>query len=207
VGFSSNLRGTEPRLTYRIAIGAKKRAELAVSHLVTTRRLKVATDELQKLRQEVAYLDVADPSRIQAVQVPVVESMTWKWKLHLPQGRYWLHTSTLDIPVSDLPDNGQCSFDAPEEPFTMTVALRKDHLGQWQLVVTIPNGTMRIGIADDDAGWLTSNAGYSSNGVTQGKTQVFEPGKPLELLRVRAHRKRPDGSSSKHCSDGPTQLP
>ena len=36
---------------------------LAVSHLVTTKRLKVATDEVQKLRQEVGYLDVADPRR------------------------------------------------------------------------------------------------------------------------------------------------
>ena len=71
---------------------------LAVSHLVTTRRLKVATDELQKLRQEAGYLDVADPSRIHAVQVPTLETMTWKWKLHLPPSRqYWLHTSTVDI--------------------------------------------------------------------------------------------------------------
>src|SRR5678816_3137100 len=71
---------------------------LAVSHLVTTRRLKVATEEVHKLRQEVGYLDVADPSRVHAVQVPTLETMTWKWKLHLPPGRQcWLYTSITDI--------------------------------------------------------------------------------------------------------------
>jgi len=49
---------------------------LAVSHLVTTWRLKEASSELQKLREEVGYLDVADPSRIYAVQVSTLETMT-----------------------------------------------------------------------------------------------------------------------------------
>src|SRR6185436_3135668 len=120
---------------------------LAVSHLVTTWRLKEASSELQKLREEVGYLDVADPSRIHAVQVSTLETLTWKWKLHLPPGQqYWLHTSTLEIPATGLPGAGQLRLIAPEEPITLTVALRKDHLGQWQLVASIPNGTMRIGI-------------------------------------------------------------
>ena len=111
---------------------------LAVSHLVTTRRLKVTTDEVQKLRQEVGYLDVADPRRIHAVQVPTLETMTWKWKPHLPPGRqYWLHTSTVDIPATGLPDSGQWRLSSSEETITLTVALRKDHLNQWQLVATL----------------------------------------------------------------------
>jgi Site-specific recombinase XerD len=41
-----------------------------------------------------------------------------------------------------LPDNGQWRLSAPEEPITLAVALRKDHLGQWQLVASLPDGTL-----------------------------------------------------------------
>lgn len=131
-----------------------------------------------------------------------VKKLTWtKGKVSWKKGK--VSGTTLEIPATGLPDNGQWIFSAPEEPITLTVALRKDHLGQWQLVATIPNGTMRIGIADDDASWITNNAGYSSGGVTSGKTTVFEPGQPVGLLRVRAYRKNPDGSSS--IGDGPAK--
>lgn len=106
---------------------------LATSHLVTTWRLKQSTEEIGRLREELGYLNVVDESRIHALQIRSVESMQWKWRLHLPPGpRYSLHIVTRNIPSSGLPDTGSWTFNAPDKPMTITVALRKDHLGQWQ---------------------------------------------------------------------------
>ena len=163
---------------------------------------KEASSELQKLRQEVGYLDVADPSRIHAVQVPGVESMLWKWRLHLPPGRqYSLHTATLDIPAAGFPVGGKWTFDAPEGANTLTVALRKDHLGQWQMVASLPQGTVRIGIADDDAAGLRAITA-SPRAVSVRARRRYRAGPARGNARVHAHRNGRNGTST---PDGPAK--
>src|SRR3954470_7646684 len=77
---------------------------LAISHITTTGRLHQATKENRKLRAELGYLEITDQSQIHAIQVPSVESMFWKWRLHLPAGRqYSLKMVTRDVATKGFP--------------------------------------------------------------------------------------------------------
>jgi hypothetical protein len=170
---------------------------LGISHLVTSWRLQEVADENRKLRSELGLLDIDDPRKIHAIQVPTVESMSWKWRLHLPaQRKCSLQIVTQDIPEKGFPTHGAWGFTTPEEPFTLTVAMRRDHLGQWQVVATDRGGTMRTGIPDKDASWLIKSDGYVSQGVGIGETQRFALGQPVELLRLRVYKRNPGGGSS-----------
>src|SRR5687767_718661 len=95
---------------------------LSVSHFMTTWRLKQATEEIQQLRSEAGYLEVTDKQRIYALQVPTVENMLWKWKVHLPPDRRrTLRVATHNIPVSGFPNAGSISWAPSDEPITITV--------------------------------------------------------------------------------------
>src|SRR5205085_1203153 len=97
-------------------------------------RLKQATEENQQLRREAGYLEVTDKERIHALQVPTVENMLWKWKVHLPPGRRGtLKVAIHNIPASGFPNAGSISSAPSDEPITITVALRRDHLDHWQV--------------------------------------------------------------------------
>jgi hypothetical protein len=170
---------------------------------MTTWRLKQATEENQQYRIELGYLDVTDEERIHALQMPTVESMLWKWKVHLPPGRRGtLHVATHNVPASGFPGGSSIGFAPSDEPITITVALRRDHLDHWQVVATERGSTIRIGISDEDADWLIGG-NSSSSGVMFGKTQSFDPDKPVELLRLRAHKPLPGGASAP--PDAPSQ--
>jgi hypothetical protein len=51
-----------------------------------------------------------------------------------------------------------------------------------------------MGMSDEEAAWLVKNPGYGIEGVMT-KTQTFEPGQPVLLLRLRVHDRVPGGGS------------
>jgi hypothetical protein len=40
--------------------------------------------ELSELRRETGYLEITDPQTLQAIAVPCLEELTWRWRIHVP---------------------------------------------------------------------------------------------------------------------------
>ncbi len=79
---------------------------LGIAQVVRTRRI-VRTDarnkELEainaKLRAEAGYLEITDPSKVAVLRLTNLDEYTWRWKVWLPPGSWWLSTLTLNVAV------------------------------------------------------------------------------------------------------------
>ena len=170
---------------------------LALSHFATSWRLKQAIDENEKLRSELGYLTIDDPQKVHAIQAQTVESMLWKWRLHVPAGRNCsLHLLTRDIPEQGFPEHSTMGFTSRDEAFTLTIAIRRDHCGEWQLVASEHGGTLRMQISSETANWLAKSDGFVSRGAGIGRSESFPLDQPIELLRLRVMERKPGGFSS-----------
>jgi hypothetical protein len=157
------------------------------------RRLRRANEELQT---ELGLLVVGDPNKLHAIAVETHEELTWRWRLHVPKGRTFLvGVSTHEIPGSGLAANFG-SFGLPEGDFTVTAAIRRDHLDKWRLNFTMPSGSISTTVPDERSKWIVDSPGASSEQAGSGGTpKVVDAGEPMVLLRRRLAQQLANGST------------
>lgn len=173
---------------------------LAASNLFTSYRLKQLHEENVALRKETGRLVVKDPAKLNLVAVPTFEDLTWRWRVHVPEGS----REQIYIAGEQIPMNGYtASFSAMTlDPgdYLLTATVRRNHLGDWLLTVGHSGSSASTTISDQRARWLErQTAGASGWGMSQAgqnDVEVRQPGKKLELVRLRVMVRAPNGSPS-----------
>jgi hypothetical protein len=139
--------------------------------------------EVRRLRDEVGELAVDDPAKIHAIQVRQPDSLTWRWRLWIPEGRtYALRSVGGKIPAKGYPELGGTLF--VRDPGEMSVEYRitKDPRSDtWRGAMSVKGGS----IGSDEHAWVTwSNRTGTGVGVGTS-TRSFEPGATVVLTRQR----------------------
>lgn len=111
---------------------------LAAGWYVSRQDLAESQHELGMLKDKYHFLDVEDPRKIAAVQLPMLLTQnSWQWRVHLPEkGRYWIRAAFRDLRPQRPPSSGLSGIDLHLEPgeSVVSVALDKQD-GVWKLHV------------------------------------------------------------------------
>lgn len=182
-------------------------ASLAGSNVFTSYRLKQLHEENVALRKETGRLVVKDPAKLNVFAVPTFEDMSWRWRVHVPEGpRQRMCLSGVRIPVHGFSGSYASTYMAPGD-YLLTAIVRRNHSEKWTLTVGRPGGSISTSIDDEHGGWLEEKSGvsrgWSTSQAGQNETEVREPGETLTLLRLRVMVPAPDGKSS-HTTDDPS---
>jgi hypothetical protein len=149
------------------------------------RRLRA---ELIRMKDRAGEIEVApgEEHKVHAVRMQTLEPMTWKWNVYIPNGREIHLRAGTKLDKRSFGDSG---IEAGNH--TITVALRRNHLNEWKLILADVGGNSnyqgpgdwQIGISDELAKRIEGPNYASSSGVTGNA--AAEPGIDLELLRYR----------------------
>ena len=162
-------------------------ATLAASNLFTSHRLKRVNDENVRLRHELGYLTIEDPSKLNVVALPAYEELTWRWRVYVPEGsKLVLKEATRNIPEFGIPAEWDARILLSPGEYLATAAVRRDRLGKWQLRLSAGGSSTRTPIREASSWWLDQKTGISSIGAGDAATEAKRPDKPLRLLRVIA---------------------
>jgi hypothetical protein len=159
---------------------------LLFSQILTSYRLSEANRELWKLRREVGHLEILDPKKIHATRVESWESMTWKWRVCLPPNNSYRFCASREVPREGYPNIANLGFViSSSEPFTVTAAVRRDHLGKWILWFGTPQFNQALPLSEEDVTWLMNDpSNFGPGSIPYGRTQTYDSDKPLELVRL-----------------------
>ena len=163
---------------------------LAISHFFTSLRLKKSDQELESLRNETGYLTFSDAKRIQVIEVPTADDLTFRWRVHLPENHhYWAHLVVSDeLPHEGLPKGNPGGFghnlSMPGHPqeFILTLAVRRMDpydLNKGMILTLFDDNSTGIersgiGVNREHAEWLnnTSSKIEAGKGTTQSAAQT-----------------------------------
>jgi hypothetical protein len=177
---------------------------MGLSLFVTARRYLWAEAEVARLQREYGVLVVQDPAMFQAVAQWTPERDCWRWRVHLPPGKYDVCYETSELPADGFPKYHGAFLDIPggadvsvlagicKDPGdnTLKFAVEVDGRKSWS---QLPTGILDAQMSDE-------------SGVLWGQSPVVEsPDKPLMLLRHRLGKKGKNGAmtvSSSELHDG-----
>jgi hypothetical protein len=117
---------------------------LLVAAWTASRRLDVATTELQKYRDETGHLTISDRQQVYAIGVQVTGSLEWQWRVYLPEDRQFrLHLVTGEVPKTGAPGPGGAigaytPFHRSGE-FLILAKVEKNARGSWVLAASTPD--------------------------------------------------------------------
>jgi hypothetical protein len=139
--------------------------------------------EVRRLRDEVGYLPVDDPGKLQAIQVDTGEELLWKWRVWLPENRvYLVRERSEEIPKDGFPpEHGSIGIRDPGEHVITYRITRDPRNGQWYGNLHAASG----GTGKDAHPWVEWPSRTSSGGGVGGTTRTFEPDERVELIRLR----------------------
>ena len=173
---------------------------LAASNIFTSYRWKQVREENTALRKEVGYLIVEDPNKLNVVAVKTLDDMTWRWRVHVPDGsRPQLRFYWQEIPVNGFSPEFAAT-NLPPGDYPLTATIRRNRFDEWTLLVGFGNGSSTTAIDQRFAGWLEKQSGPSGWSMSQAGTdgtEVHALDEKFTLLRVRAMVPSADG---KHAS-------
>lgn len=168
--------------------------------LQENRRLQA---ENKRLRSELGELTIepGQEQRLHAVRMPSLESTTWKWRIHVPDGRkFQLHAKCGKISRAGEVLGGGLSYSTlhPGEAF-VTAALLKNSEGKWEFFAEDRSGNSSSssrGGLNPEIAELVGNSGGSSQGGVGSEQAVAEPGTSLTLLKYRMYARDETGKTT-----------
>ena len=168
-------------------------AAVLIAGWAASRRLDDAAAEIQKYRNEVGQLTIADRQRVHAIGVRVTGRLEWKWRVYLPENRrFQLRLVTGGVPQRGTPEPGESlgssmPFQGSGE-FLVLAKVEKDYRGEWGLAANTPDFVVFSPIPSFD--WL-QRGGWGASEIGPGGTNSVEPGQPMVLLRARIGQQPP----------------
>jgi hypothetical protein len=183
------------------------------SNLFTAREVNRLNEKLseshrtiEKLQIQVGELVIIDPAKLYAVAIPSYDTLTWRWRLHVPsQTKYGIRLTTHEVSENGIPPNGE-SLSLPGGDHEFTAAVRKDRNGEWaiNMIFTQQTPTGAVGssqqntlaVAPDRLQWAAHESGSTSRQAGSNGTESMTPGEPMVLLRHRIMRGLDGGSRS-----------
>jgi hypothetical protein len=164
---------------------------LVASHVYTSWQLKQAREKMASMATELGYLTISDPNRLNVIALKTFDEMTWRWRVHVPEGRqYAVCSATSKIPFVGLP-NGRLETTLDPGEYVVTVAVRADGLGKWKLTIAQPQTSIRTTIDQEDARWLLNCPGYTTEQAGASGTEAADDDKPFVLVRLNVSSNRP----------------
>ena len=183
------------------------------SNLFTAREVNRLNENLneknrliENLQVQLGELVITDPAKLHAVAIPTYDSLTWRWRLHVPnQTKYGIRIATHEVPENGIPPNGE-SLSLPGGDHEFTATIRKDRNGEWAMNMIFtqrtPMGTVgssqqnTLAMAPDQLQWAAHESSSTSRQAGSNGTESMTPGEPMVLLRHRIMRGLDGGSRS-----------
>jgi hypothetical protein len=147
-----------------------------------------------RLRNETGQLTIepGEESKVHAIKIAALESYTWRWRIHVPDGRPISLRATNETAYDDGKPAGSGSSSVRLSPgeCLINLALRRSPKGRWEWIVQQTDGSgssegrSGLSLNADSAEVLIDNNSSSTEGVYQATTSV-EPGRDLELLNLK----------------------
>ena len=182
---------------------------LIASNLYVSWKWHASRSENDRLREELGWLTIDDPTRICVRQVQTGEPLSWTWRIYLPPGNRSLHTGSGRIAetglkadyggaTSLLPGKGRGGTSPPDlrdYEFTLTARVERDQGGNLQLAVFTPRIRHTLALLPHDSAWISDKKhfGLSSTRKIQveaagsrGQIESFAADEAVVLLRLRA---------------------
>ncbi len=162
---------------------------LSASHLLTSLQLRTARQELNSLRNDAGWLEVADPKSINVIAIPSYEHLTFRWRVHLPAGGAFKLMAAEDgirvgLPAQRADASSVAQLKGAGREFIIAVAIHRDHNGNWCYGVDTSDGVLRnYPIAN--AMWLENVSDFVSSQVGKNRTESSLPGSAQLLLTLR----------------------
>lgn len=151
--------------------------------------------EVKRLRNEVGYLAVKDPTKLHAIRVATTAPDTWRYRVWVPQGAaYYLLHEKSKIPMKGLPSQigsgGYSTIQSGEHLIDVAISKDPDDSRRlWGTILVDGRQSSRGSMYEEKHSWISSGevrgrlAGW--NGL-DNQAEVFEPHEPVVLLRYRA---------------------
>ena len=165
---------------------------LLVGLVVTRSELAVKSARLKELLQEMRFLDIDDPAKINAISIPGFGQKSWRWRLHLPPDRrFRIRVAFDDIPAQGLPvgspDRMVCELPGGESILTASIVKNGDG---WGLsLFSESDGQQNFDFVSDiqaaNTKWLAKRGGCSQNLTGHSTTVDGNPNKPFILVSYR----------------------
>ncbi len=162
---------------------------VVLGYALNYRRMSRAESELQRLRQEVGYLEPSESTEIAAVRVAMDEPMVWQVRVRIAgKQRYRVAYSAVWLQNTGKPD-WFAAQPLPEGESLVTLRVMKDPRDeQWRIstVVRHEQGTNRIAtvLSEPISGVFRGSHDVMSHGI--GRRTVVRPiGDSLRILDER----------------------
>lgn len=171
---------------------------LAASHFYTSWKLNDARREILMLRNELGFLTIVDPDRLNLIQTPKKGWHTWR--VYVPPGaRYTLWGAAAQIPATGHPHAGQTellSVELPEGEFTLKARVER-LTNEWKRAVDLSRGGgAMIGVRDDEMrNWAESTQGMKEWTTMRGEKGVEMFGRDESFDLVREHEWKAKGNA------------
>jgi hypothetical protein len=150
--------------------------------------------ENTRLRNETGQLTIepGEDHKVHAIKIAALESYTWRWRIHVPEGRPITLRATNETAYDDGKPAGSGSNSVRLSPgeCLIALALRRSLKGRWEWIVQQTDGSgssegrSGLSLDADSAELLLDNNSSNASGVYQS-TQSVEPGRDLELLNLK----------------------
>lgn len=161
-----------------------------------------ARQEIERLREQLGYLKIGDPTKLYVREVPTTEPLSWRWRIYVP------HLASFFMSSSRIPKSGtrtgkttsighptHARYPMPGE-YTLEARVERNQKGAWRLAMRVQGIRVNHSIMPPDAGWLASGPYpevIESTRQTEvqvagsrQKTESFAADDTVVLLRLRA---------------------
>lgn len=192
-----------PWLRYRLssALLLMTIIALGVAQFVSTRRvaeLEASNRELTavnaKLRAEAGYLEVTDPSKVAALRLTDLDEYTWRWKVWLPPGNWWLNSLSQGIPIQGVPDGSRTGTIKGDREVMASVTARLGADGKWKYRAMLDSLEIGSDLAEShrlvEPLAPTQPRGMSPKIAGDKGQELFDPAQPVVLIRLRVFEAR-----------------
>lgn len=179
------------------------------SNLYVSWKWRESRGEIDRLREEMGWLKIDDPTRIYVRQVDSWDPLSWAWRIYLPPGERWVHAGSGAVAETGL----KTSFGAstalqprtrrggagPPDPldceFTLTARIERDQRGNLQLAVSPPHQRLTVGLMPKDTAWISDHKHFGLSTARKieieaasslSQTRSFAADDTVVLLRLRA---------------------
>jgi hypothetical protein len=192
-------RGRRLRFRLSTALLLVTIAALAVAQFVATRRVqfleasnKQLATQNAALRAESGYLEVDEPNKVAVVRVRELDTLTWRWKVWLPRGKWKLCGLAKGIPREGVPNGSSVSPIEGNCEHEVSVTIRKAPDGRWQYRALAGGAEMGTYLEESHrliAPVLDSQQFVARTSDILGDRQqiTLDPKQPVVLIRLRAY--------------------
>ncbi len=176
-----------PRFSLLNALLSMTIVALAICVIQLWREVGPLRAEVRRLRDEVGVLVVDDKSKIHIIRVNIRDELAWKWRIWIPQGKAIEVHYTDDIgSKAGATASGSIATSSGSiwlrEAGENVVEFRIDkdrRTDRWNGTLHATND--RVGKYEQP--WVTWSATSTTSSGIGTKTESFEPGKRIELIR------------------------